>query len=137
MLESGLFFAGANRYWCNDKLQLSPYADDGILRSAEIATLNLADCSLVVLSACETGLGYSNSSEGVYGLQRAFKLAGAKQILMSLWAVDDRATDMLMTGFYQGLLRGEDADEALQKSKAHLRKMYPSPEDWGAFVLLH
>ena len=137
MLESGLFFAGANRYWCNDTLQLSPYADDGILRSAEIATLNLADCSLVVLSACETGLGYSNSSEGVYGLQRAFKLAGAKQILMSLWAVDDRATDMLMTGFYQGLLRGEDADEALQKSKAHLRKMYPSPEDWGAFVLLH
>lgn len=137
MLESGLFFAGANRFWCNDKLQLSPYADDGILRSAEIATLNLADCSLVVLSACETGLGYSNSSEGVYGLQRAFKLAGAKQILMSLWAVDDRATDMLMTGFYQGLLRGEDADEALQKSKAHLRKMYPSPEDWGAFVLLH
>ena len=137
MLESGLFFAGANRYWCNDKLQLSPYADDGILRSAEIATLNLADCSLVVLSACETGLGYSNSGEGVYGLQRAFKLAGAKQILMSLWAVDDRATDMLMTGFYQGLLRGEDADEALQKSKAHLRKMYPSPEDWGAFVLLH
>lgn len=137
MLESGLFFAGANRYWCNDTLQLSPYADDGILRSAEIATLNLADCSLVVLSACETGLGYSNSSEGVYGLQRAFKLAGAKQILMSLWAVDDRATDMLMTGFYQGLLRGEDADEALQKSKAYLRKMYPSPEDWGAFVLLH
>ena len=137
MLESGLFFAGANRYWCNDTLQLSPYADDGILRSAEIATLNLADCSLVVLSACETGLGYSNSSEGVYGLQRAFKLAGAKQILMSLWAVDDRATDMLMTGFYQGLLRGEDADEALLKSKAHLRKMYPSPEDWGAFVLLH
>lgn len=137
MLESGLFFAGANRYWCNDTLQLAPYADDGILRSAEIASLNLADCSLVVLSACETGLGYSNSSEGVYGLQRAFKLAGAKQILMSLWAVDDRATDMLMTGFYQGLLRGEDADEALRKSKTHLRKMYPSPEDWGAFVLLH
>ena len=132
-----MFFAGANRYWCNDTLQLAPYADDGILRSAEIATLNLADCSLVVLSACETGLGYSNSSEGVYGLQRAFKLAGAKQILMSLWAVDDRATDMLMTGFYQGLLRGEDADEALRKSKIHLRKMYPSPEDWGAFVLLH
>ena len=104
MLSSGLFFAGANNYWCDNYAQIGKGKDDGILRSAEIANINLSGCSLVVLSACETGLGFSDSSEGVYGLQRAFKLAGAKKILMSLWEVDDRATTILMTNFYRYLL---------------------------------
>lgn len=136
MLESGLFFAGANKYWCNDAVpELGE--DDGILRAAEIAQLNLSSCALVVLSACETGLGYSNSSEGVYGLQRAFKLAGVDMVLMSLWDVDDRATSILMTEFYRNLIAGKDVDDALASSKDYVRQQYPSPEDWGGFVLLH
>lgn len=91
----------------------------------------------MVLSACETGLGFSDSSEGVYGLQRAFKLAGAKNILMSLWEVDDRATTILMTNFYRNLLLGKDANTALEISKQAVRTQYPSPRDWGAFVLLN
>ncbi len=136
MTESGLFFAGANKYWCNDTISIAPNQEDGILRAAEIAEMNLSGCSLVVLSACETGLGYSNSSEGVYGLQRAFKLAGADMVLMSLWKVDDYATSMLMTEFYKNLLSGDDANIALDKSRKTVREKFPSPEDWGGFVLL-
>jgi CHAT domain-containing protein len=137
MLESGLFFAGANKYWSNDTLRLEPEQDDGILRAAEISELNLSGCSLVVLSACETGLGYSDTSEGIFGLQRAFKLAGANYVLMSLWDVDDRATAMLMTEFYNNLLNNVDLDTALKNSKKRVREFYPSPKDWGGFVLLH
>jgi CHAT domain-containing protein len=137
MYESGLFFAGANKYWSNDSLQLELGQEDGILRAAEIATLDLTGCELVVLSACETGLGYSNSSEGVYGLQRSFKLAGAKYVLMSLWDVDDRATTLLMTEFYKNLTEGKNLEESLEESKKTVKRLYPSPEDWGAFVLLH
>ena len=137
MLESGLLFAGANKYWTNDTIVVPRGEDDGILRADEISNLNLSQCSLVVLSACETGLGFSQSSEGVYGLQRAFKLAGVNQILMSLWDVDDRATSLLMTEFYSHLLKGESADKALKESKNKVRLQYPSPEYWGSFVLLH
>ncbi len=137
MLQSGLFFAGANKYWTNDTINVASNQEDGILRAAEISILNLSGCSLAVLSACETGLGFCNSSEGVYGLQRAFKLAGADMVLMSLWDVDDRATNLLMTEFYHQLLLGKDVDFALKESKRRVRKDYPSPEDWGGFVLLH
>ena len=137
MLSSGLFFAGENNYWCDKYAQIGKCKDDGILRSAEIANINLSGCSLVILSACETGLGFSDSGEGVYGLQRAFKLAGAKKILMSLWEVDDRATTILMTNFYRYLLEGKDANTALEISKKVVRDQYPSPEEWGAFVLLN
>lgn len=137
MLESGLFFAGANRYWRNKNADLAPGKEDGILRAAEIATMNLSGCSMVVLSACETGLGYSQSSEGVYGLQRAFRLAGARLVLMSLWDVDDRATTILMTTLYKELLQGKDIDEAFKASQLAVREQYPSPREWGAFVLLH
>jgi CHAT domain-containing protein len=137
MFESGLFFAGANKYWSNDTLKLELGQEDGILRAAEIATLDLTGCELVVLSACETGLGYSDTSEGVYGLQRSFKLAGAKYVLMSLWDVDDRATTLLMTEFYKNILSGKSLEDALDNSKKTVKMAYPSPEDWGAFVLLH
>ena len=137
MLESGLFFANANKYWSNDTLRLEPEQDDGILRAAEISEINLSGCSLVVLSACETGLGYSDTSEGIFGLQRAFKLAGANSVLMSLWDVDDQATAMLMTEFYKNLLKNVDLDTALKNSKKRVREFYPSPKDWGGFVLLH
>lgn len=137
MYESGLFFAGANKYWSNDSIKLEIGQEDGILRAAEIAELNLAGCELVVLSACETGLGFSDTSEGVYGLQRAFKLAGAKHVLMSLWDVDDRATTLLMTEFYRSLLEGNDMEKSLERSRLKVKGEHPSPEDWGAFVLLY
>lgn len=137
MYDSGLFFAGANKYWASQETAYVPNLNDGILRAAEISDMNLAGCSLVILSACETGLGFSESSEGVYGLQRAFKLAGAQQVLMSLWDVDDRATMVLMTTFYGLLLQGLDVDTAFNESKKQVRQQYPSPRDWGAFVLLH
>lgn len=137
MLQSGLFFAGANKYWSNDTTDIVKGQEDGILYSDEISKMNLSGCYLAVLSACETGLGFDESSEGVYGLQRAFKLAGTKLILMSLWEVDDRATNMLMTEFYRDLMTYNDADKALREAKRKVRDFYPSPEDWGGFVLLN
>lgn len=137
MLQSGLFFAGANKYWSNDTIDIIKGQEDGILYSDEISKMNLSGCYLAVLSACETGLGFDESSEGVYGLQRAFKLAGTNLILMSLWEVDDRATNLLMTEFYKNLMACNNADKALREAMRTVRDFYPSPEDWGGFVLLH
>ena len=139
--SSGLLFAGANSYWINDSLynqqKFFKSGDDGILRSDEIALLDFNGCELVVLSACQTGLGYNHSSEGVYGLQRAFKLAGAKRILMSMWSVSDFHTSLLMQSLYEHLIEGDDIETALSKSKNDLRRKYNSPIYWGGFVLLN
>ena len=78
-----------------------------------------------------------DSSEGVYGLQRAFKLAGAKKILMSLWKVGDEPTSMLMQEFYKSLLEGNNPNKALDIAKSKVRTVYLSPKDWGGFVLLN
>ena len=137
MYNCGLFFAGSNKYWINDSVPLIPGLEDGILRAAEISTLDFTNSELVVLSACETGLGYNDTSEGVYGLQRAFKLAGAKKILMSLWKVGDEPTSMLMQEFYKSLLEGNNPNKALDIAKSKVRTVYLSPKDWGGFVLLN
>lgn len=137
MYNCGLFFAGSNKYWINDSVPLIPGLEDGILRAAEISTLDFTNSELVVLSACETGLGYNDTSEGVYGLQRAFKLAGAKKILMSLWKVGDEPTSMLMQEFYKSLLEGNNPNKALDIAKRKVRTVYLSPKDWGGFVLLN
>ena len=110
---------------------------DGILRADEIATMDLSGCRLVVLSACQTGLGYHKSAEGVYGLQRAFKLAGAESVIMSLWRVDDNATAKLMKIFYAQLLVGDTPEKALNHARNALRNEGYSPSMWGAFVLLN
>lgn len=136
MRNSGLLFANSQKYWANDSLVSSINDDDGILRADEIAKLDLNGCRLVVLSACQTGLGEYNS-EGVYGLQRAFKLAGAQSILMSLWSVDDKATAELMTEFYSGLIAGKEPDDALVSAQRILRANGYSPDKWAAFVLLN
>lgn len=136
MQNSGLLFANSQKYWSSDSFASSLNDADGILRADEIAKLDLSGCRLVVLSACQTGLGEYNS-EGVYGLQRAFKLAGAQSVLMSLWSVDDKATQELMTEFYNGLISGKEPDDALVTAQYSLRVKGYSPDKWAAFVLLN
>ena len=141
MLQSGLFFAGANR-------ALSagapiPGQENGILTSYEVAQLNLEGTELVVLSACETARGQQgDNGEGVFGLRRALQEAGAGAVLMSSWSVPDRETQELMALFYQNWLAGADKHEALRQAqleeRARVRQRYgkDSPFYWGAFVLV-
>ena len=142
MHNSGLFFANANAAWKDDVKQtyFKNEYEDGILRADEIETLDLTSCALVVLSACETGLGEIKEDEGVYGLQRAFKLAGTKYILMSLWSVPDAATEDLMVRFYSYLVKKQNVYEAFSNAQKDMRESTNPTygiQDWGGFVLLH
>ncbi|MCC5946708.1 MAG: CHAT domain-containing protein [Bernardetiaceae bacterium] len=128
LLNSGLLFAG-----CENS---NPDGEDGVLTSAEALGLNLENTDLVVLSACETGLGDIRYGEGVFGLQRAFKQAGARTMLMSLWKVSDEATQILMTSFYKNLLAGEDKRTAFKNAQLSLKAQFPEPYYWGAFVMI-
>lgn len=136
MDDSGLLFAGAEKYWKSDS-SLVDIENEGILKASEIELMNLNGCRLVVLSACETGLGHEDNSEGVYGLQRAFKLAGADQILMSLWEVPDKESSLLMQYFYRELLKGYQPNEALELAQKKMREENSSPESWGGFIILN
>lgn len=131
LLRSGLLMAG-----CQNKPHLQdPAINDGILTAHEVSTLPLFKTSLVVLSACETGLGDVKNGEGVYGLQRAFLTAGAEQVMMSLWKVDDEATREFMVLFYAGWIELKDTGAAYQHAKKKLMEKYMHPYYWGAFVL--
>lgn len=134
MERCGLLMAGANRAWTTG--EVTPGHDDGILTGDEIAALDLSGCRLVVLSACETGLGDMTDYEGVMGLQRAFKLAGAQTIVMSLWKVRDDVTALLMTRFYDHLMSGRTPHEAMREAQREVRRDHPNPRDWAAFVVL-
>lgn len=142
MLRSGLLLAGANRVWTG-KRGLDG-VEDGILTAKEISSLNFSKVKLVVLSACQTGLGDIEANEGVYGLQRAFKLAGAETIIMSLWEVDDAATSLLMKTFYEEYLNGKAKDyafkTAINKVRNHKNEKgetpFSSPYYWAAFIML-
>lgn len=130
--SSGLYFAGAqNTLWNMDVNK----GDDGILTAYEISQLDLRGLKLAVLSACETGLGILDQ-DGVFGLQRGFKQAGAKSILMSLWKVDDEATRLLMTSFYRNLINGDNQYDALRKAKDDIKRQYEDPKYWAAFILI-
>jgi CHAT domain-containing protein len=137
MIRSGLLLAGGNHAWKTGK-PLRPDLEDGILTAYEISQMNLANTELVVLSACETGLGDLVGNEGVYGLQRAFKIAGAKYLIMSLWQVPDFQTQVFMTAFYKHWLEGKMAvPAAFRATQAELRLKYSGEAfKWAGFVLV-
>lgn len=130
--NSGLCFSGVN-----NGFYVSANTDDGILTAKEASDMDLRGLSIMTLSACETGLG-SLSSDGVFGLQRGFKMAGANSILMSLWKVDDDATKVLMTEFYGNLMKGKTKRHSLEDARAKVRAnpKWQSPQYWAAFILL-
>ena len=134
MTRSGLLFAGANATLKGDSVPEG--CDDGILTAQEIASLDFRGLDLLVLSACQTGLG-EIKGDGVFGLQRGFKKAGAQTIVMSLWKVDDFATNLLMTQFYNNLLAGHSKREAFHKAQEVVRSNYPDdPHKWAGFIML-
>lgn len=134
MIRSGLLFAGANRTWTGSNV--IPNIEDGILTAEEISNVDLSGAKLVVLSACETGLGEIKLSEGVFGLQRAFKLAGVQSLIMSLWKVDDNATMLLMNTFYSNWIGGMTKHDAFNNAIKKIKEQYKSPYYWAAFVML-
>ena len=132
----GLLFAGANLSLRGQANQLGDGVADGVLTAREISTINLSNCELVVLSACETGQG-EYSQDGTIGLQRAFKQAGVQTIIMSLWPVNDSATQMLMTEFYNNwIVKKQTKREAFKNAQNSVREKYEEPVYWAGFVML-
>jgi len=135
MSLTGLVMSGGNTAWLGRELPEGVL--DGILTANDIAQLDLSGVDLVVLSACQSGNGKA-TSEGLYGLQRAFKKAGVKTVVMSLWDVNDMVGTEFMIAFYENLLKGTDGDvrKALNAAKLKIREKYQEPYDWAEFVVL-
>ena len=133
LLRSGLVFAGGNYAW-SGKTPVDG-VEDGIATAYEISQLNLSNTELLVLSACETALGDVKGTEGVFGLQRGFKMAGVKKMIVSLWQVPDKETAELMTLFYTYWMKGKNINESFYQAQAEMRKKYPAYY-WAAFVLV-
>ena len=130
--------AGANKTYNGSSIPQG--VNDEILTAQEIANTDLSGLDLCVLSACQTAQG-DISGEGVFGLQRGFKKAGAQSILMSLWKVDDEATCLLMTEFYRNWIsqkmKKHDALEAAKNTvRNHKEKGWDDPKYWASFILL-
>ncbi len=132
LMRSGIILAGANFFWKGGVIQ---GIEDGIFTAYEISQLDLANTNLVVLSACETALGDIKGSEGVFGLQRGFKLAGVKRMIVSLWQVPDKETAELMITFYSEWLKGKTIERAFEYAQKQMRSKY-SPFYWAAFTLV-
>ncbi len=134
LMKTGLLLKGAG-----DLLNKTKYnynLESGILTAYEAMSLNLDNTDLVVLSACETGLGEISQGEGVYGLQRAFLVAGAKTLIMSMFKVDDDATQKLILNFYKKWLATSNLRQSFIDAKKELRVEYPEPIYWGAFMMI-
>ena len=138
MVRCGLMFSGANISWSDDpQKMIQASGDDGILTAAEVSNMDLSNTKLVVLSACESGLGKIESSEGTFGLKRGFKLAGVEQLIVSLWSVPDKETMELMSLFYSDLSITKNPVISFEKAQKQMRVLYPNdPEKWAGFVLV-
>ncbi|MBK8554333.1 MAG: CHAT domain-containing protein [Lewinellaceae bacterium] len=135
MIRSGLILADGNQAWQNKPLPGSE--EDGILTAYEISQMNIPTTELVVLSACETGLGDIEGNEGVYGLQRAFKIAGAKYLIISLWQVPDRETKEFMLTFYRHWLNDNlPIPAAFNKTQHEMKERFFNPYQWAGFILV-
>ena len=136
LIRSGLILAGGNYAWKKGE-PFRPWMEDGILTAYEIVPMDLSNTELVVLSACESGLGDIDGNEGVYGLQRAFKIAGVRYIIMSLWQVPDAATVELMTRFYKHMLEHKQpVRKSLLLAQKEMRTEGYDPFEWAGFVLI-
>ena len=135
LVHSGLLLSGANYAWQNQSIPEG--IEDGILTAKEISFMDLRKTDLVVLSACQTALG-EITGEGVFGLQRGFKKAGVRTIIMSLWPVDDNATLLMMTEFYANLTKGMNKREAFLAAQNQVKNTagFENPRFWAAFIML-
>jgi CHAT domain-containing protein len=134
LMRSGLFFAGASHAWKGKPVE---GVEDGILTSYEVSNLYLPNTKLAVLSACQTALGDIQGNEGVYGLQRAFKIAGVQNLVMSLWKVPDVETEEFMQVFYTNIFNQQSIDEAFYNAQTALKNKYrEEPFNWAAWVLV-
>ena len=132
--RNGLLFSGANNAWRNNEYKEN--VDDGILTAQEISALNFSKTSLVTLSACQTGLGETNDIDGNEGLLRAFKIAGVKDVLVSLWNISDDATSLFMEKFYKHLLSSNNPWQALNLTVKDIQTEMPDPYYWAPFVIV-
>jgi CHAT domain-containing protein len=134
LLRSGLALTGINRVWKGgDHVE---GLEDGILTALEVSNLDLFNTKLVVLSACETGRGDIDNTEGILGLRRAFKIAGAQQLIISLWKVPDAQTSELMQLFYAKYLSGTSVHSAFEYAQKKMSQRYDNPYYWAAFLLI-
>jgi tetratricopeptide (TPR) repeat protein len=134
LMRSGLMLAGANNVWSGKPVKS---IQDGILTGYEISNLYLPKAKLVVLSACETGLGKIEGSEGVNGLQRAFKIAGAQNLVMSLWRIPDNTTAEFMQIFYKKLFSKESISQAFDEAQTYMKNKYKTePHKWAGLILI-
>jgi CHAT domain-containing protein len=133
LFRSMLFLTGAENTLQQNN---SDSYEDGILTAYEAMNLQLDKTDAVILSACQTGLGDIENGEGVLGLQRSFQVAGARYVVMSLWPVNDNATQELMTIFYNKWLSGIQIRKAFKDAQLELKIKYPNFYFWGAFVMV-
>ncbi len=143
LLYCGIMLSGAGHAYSEEVLDAEIKAlyrgesiEDGILTAYEAMNMDLQNLELVVLSCCETGLGEVKNGEGVYGFQRALQTAGAKSIIMSLWKVNDEATQKLMVYFYEEWIKSSNKRASFAKAQEKLRLEYKTPLYWGAFIMI-
>ena len=134
LFRSGILFAGANIAWTGKAVN---GIEDGILTSYEVSNMYLPNTKLVILSACETGLGDIKGNEGVYGLQRAFKMAGAESLIMSLWKVPDAETGEFMKELYKNIFAKQSVSDAFYNAQTVMKNRYrKDPYKWAAWILI-